>query len=59
MIERKTLPAMQVVPLAPWQIRIEVLESDPVKKAVKNIKDGVRIPQAETVPDQQSIFSAS
>ena len=59
MIQRKTLPAMQIVPLAPWQIRIDALESDRVKQAVKNIKDGVRSPRTRTVPDQQAIFSAS
>lgn len=56
MIERKTLPATQVVPLAPWQIGIEVLESDRVKQAVKNIKDGVHSPRAQAVPDEQQSF---
>ena len=59
MIQRKTLPATQVVPLAPWQIGIDALESDRVKQAVKNIKDGVRSPRTRTVPGQQAIFSTS
>jgi hypothetical protein len=60
MIQRKTLPACQVVPTAPWRIAVEALESDRVKQAVKNIniKDGVRSPRAQTTTDQQAIFSA-
>jgi excisionase family DNA binding protein len=58
MIQRKTLPASQVVPTAPWRIAVEALESDRVRQAVKNIKDGVRSPQAQTTTDQQIIFSA-
>lgn len=59
MIQQKTLPATQVVPSAPWQISVEALESDRVKQAVRNIKDGVRSPHAQTAPNQQAIFSAS
>jgi DNA invertase Pin-like site-specific DNA recombinase len=59
MIQRKTLSATQVVPCAPWQISVEALDSDRVKQAVKNIKDGVRAPRARNVQDQHSIFSAS
>jgi hypothetical protein len=58
MIQRKTLPACQVVPTAPWRIAVEALESDRVKQAVKNIKDGVRSPRAQNTTDQQAIFSA-
>ena len=58
MIQRKTLPACQVVPTAPWRIAVEALESERVKQAVKNIKDGVRSPRAQTTTDQQAIFSA-
>lgn len=59
MIQRKTLSATQVVPCAPWQISVAALDSDHVKQAVKNIKDGVRAPRARNVQDQHSIFSAS
>jgi hypothetical protein len=57
MIQREILPASQVVPLAPWQIPLDVLESDRVKHAVKNIKDGVRNPQPRVAQDQQGMFS--
>ena len=49
--------ASQVVPSAPWRIAVEALESDRVQQAVKNIKDGVRSPQAQTTADQQRMFS--
>jgi len=57
MIQHEILPASQVVPLAPWQIPIDVLESDRIKHAVKNIKDRVRSPQPRIGQDQQAMFS--
>ena len=57
-IQCEILPASQVVPLAPWQIPLDVLESDRVKHAVKNIKDGVRSPQLRIAQNQQAMFSA-
>jgi excisionase family DNA binding protein len=59
MIERKTLRASQVLPCAPWRICVEALESDEVKQAVRNIKNGVRIPQPQTPVEQQAFFSMS
>jgi hypothetical protein len=57
MIQREILPASQVVPLAPWQTPIDVLQSDRVKHAVRNINDGVRGPQPRIGQDQQAMFS--
>ena len=59
MIQRGILPGSQIVPLAPWQIPVDMLESDRVKHAVKNIKDGVRSPLPRIEQDQQAMFSAS
>jgi len=59
LIERKTLPATQVVPCAPWKILIESLELDQVREAIKNIKNGVRLPRTQVVADEQATFSIS
>jgi excisionase family DNA binding protein len=59
LIRQKKLPAEQVVPCAPWQIQLEALESEGVKRAIKNIKDGVRRRQTLITEDQQVIFSVS
>lgn len=57
MIEEKILPALQVVPCAPWQISIEVLDSETIRREASNLKNGVRIPQSQSVEGQQSLFS--
>jgi excisionase family DNA binding protein len=57
MIEQKKLAATQVVACAPWQIPVEALDTEVVRTAVKNIKDRVRVPQAQIVEAQQSMFS--
>jgi excisionase family DNA binding protein len=57
MIEQKKLPAMQVVAFAPWQIPVEALETEAIKKAVKNIRSRIRLPQAQFADQQESMFS--
>jgi DNA invertase Pin-like site-specific DNA recombinase len=57
MIAEKKLPASQVVACAPWQIPVEALESETVRKEVENIRNGVRAPRTEQVDGQQSLFS--
>jgi DNA invertase Pin-like site-specific DNA recombinase len=59
MIERKQLPATQVVPFAPWEIPVEALESVAVRKAITNSNNRVRSPQTQNGSQQQSIFSES
>jgi hypothetical protein len=59
MIAQKQLPASQVVPFAPWEIPVEALESEVVRKAITNIKNRVRNPQTQEASEQQSIFSES
>ena len=44
MVERKLIPATQVVPCAPWEIAAEALESEAVIAAVKTIKRGRGVP---------------
>lgn len=34
LIERKELPATQVAPSAPWEVSVDALEADPVRRAV-------------------------
>jgi excisionase family DNA binding protein len=57
MIAEKKLPASQVVACAPWQIPVEALESETVRKEVENIRNGVRAPRTEQVDGQQPLFS--
>jgi excisionase family DNA binding protein len=57
MIEQKQLAATQVVPYAPWQIRVEELDSERVRKAVRNIRSRARVPQAQIGEQQGSMFS--
>jgi hypothetical protein len=59
MIERKQLPASQVVPFAPWEIPVEALESADVRRAISNINNRVRSPQTQNGSEQQPIFSES
>ena len=57
LIEQKQLLAAQVVACAPWQIPKAALEMPAVRRAVKNIKNRVRVPQAQALKQQQSMFS--
>jgi len=57
MIDQKLIPATQVVPCAPWEISVEALESELVRKAVINVKNRVRTPQAQTEQNQTHLFS--
>jgi excisionase family DNA binding protein len=57
MIAEKKLPASQVITCAPWQIPVEALESETVRKEVENIKNGVPGPRAQQANGQQALFS--
>jgi len=57
LIAEKKLPASQVVACAPWQIPVEALESETVRKEVENAKNGVRAPRTHHVDGQQAMFS--
>ncbi|MGH9638114.1 MAG: site-specific DNA recombinase [Candidatus Angelobacter sp.] len=57
MIEEKKLPARQVVPCAPWQIPVEALDSEAIRKEATHIKNQVRLPQSQSIEGQQSMFS--
>ena len=57
MIEEKILPARQVVVCAPWQIPVEALDSEEIRKEAMNIKNRVRVPQCQSSEGQQSMFS--
>jgi hypothetical protein len=57
LIKLKKVPADQVVPCAPWQIPIEALESEEVRKAVRNIKARVSVPRTQSGDQQQTMFS--
>ncbi len=51
------LPATQPVPYAPWAIRPEDLQADPIQRAVAAMKRGLRLPQ--TPPETQLILMNS
>jgi hypothetical protein len=57
MIQEKILPARQVVVCAPWQIPVEALDSEVIRKEATNIKNRVRVPQSQNSDEQQSMFS--
>jgi excisionase family DNA binding protein len=57
MIAEKKLPASQVITCAPWQIPVEALESEMVRKEVENIKNGVPGPRTQQENGQQVLFS--
>jgi hypothetical protein len=59
MIEEKILPGHQVVECAPWQIPVEALDSEVVRREAKNLRNRVHVPQSESCDEQQSIFSES
>ena len=53
LIELKVLPAAQVVPCAPWEISLEVLDSPAVVEAVRNLKNRVRV--TSKLPDSTEL----
>ncbi len=57
MIEEKILPARQAVVCAPWQIPVEALDSEEIRRKATNIKNRVRVPQSQSFEGQQSMFS--
>ena len=57
MIEEKILPARQVVVCAPWQIPVEALDSEVIRKEATNIKNRVHVPRIHSSEGQQSMFS--
>ena len=57
MIEEKILPARQVVVCAPWQIPVEALDSEVIRKEATNIKNRVHVPRIHSSDGQQSMFS--
>jgi hypothetical protein len=57
LIQLKKIAAHQVVACAPWQIPVEMLDSEAVRKAVKDIKARVRAPRTHAGGQQQTIFS--
>ena len=59
MIEEKILLGCQVVECAPWQIPIEALDTEAVRRAAANLRNRVRVPRSESCAEQRSIFSDS
>jgi excisionase family DNA binding protein len=59
MIAEKKLPATQVVEYAPWEIPVEALDAELVRKTVANIKNRVTRPRTQNVDGQQPLFSES
>ena len=57
MIEEKILPARQVIVCAPWQIPVEALDSEEIRKGAMNIRNRVRVPRSQSSEGQQSMFS--
>lgn len=59
LIERKILPAQQVVECAPWQIPAAALDSEVVRAEALKIKNRIRPARTQSSDEQQSMFSDS
>lgn len=59
LIDEHRLPATQVVTYAPWEIPLEALESEDVRRIVTEIQRGTTRPQQQTPDGQQSMFSVT
>jgi DNA invertase Pin-like site-specific DNA recombinase len=59
MIQRKLLPANQVVPCAPWQIPVQEVQSSAVQKAVAMIKSRVSVPRTQNASEGPLLFPTS
>jgi len=59
MIEAKILPGVQIVECAPWQIPVDALDAEVVRREAANLKNRVRVPRSRTCDQQRSIFSVS
>lgn len=57
LIDRGILPARQVVKHAPWKIEAADLLRSEVQEAVRQVKNGGRIPRKDTPKSQLSLFS--
>jgi hypothetical protein len=58
LIDQRLLPATQVVACAPWEIPVESLRDPAVLKAVENVKQRGRAPQAPKEQDECPLFSS-
>ena len=58
LITKKILPARQIVPVAPWQIRRKDLQSEVVKAAVRSVKSRQKVPLPEN-PAQLKLVKSS
>lgn len=56
MIERKLIPATQIVPCAPWEIAPEALDSAAVGAAVEAIKRGRGVPRDHNCIEDSSLL---
>jgi len=51
------LPARQVVVCAPWQIPVDALDSEAIRKQATDLRNQVRVPQRQSCEGQQLMFS--
>jgi excisionase family DNA binding protein len=57
MIKQGKLQADQVVACAPWRISVVALDSETIRQAVQNIKDGSPGPRTQSGLNQEVLFS--
>ena len=55
LIKNKIIPAHQVVPSAPWEVRAETLESEAVRSAIQKVADRIHERRAQTT-GQRPLF---
>ncbi len=52
LLRQKLIPGKQIVPCAPWQIPVEVLDSPRVQERVRQIKEGERVRRPSGIDTQ-------
>jgi DNA invertase Pin-like site-specific DNA recombinase len=57
MIEAKILPGTQIVECAPWQIPIDAIDTEVVRREAAKLRNRERVPRNGTCDEQRSIFS--
>jgi DNA invertase Pin-like site-specific DNA recombinase len=59
LIEAKILPGVQIVECAPWQIPVEALDAETVRREAANLRNRLRGRRSRPSDEQRSIFSVS
>lgn len=59
LVDQKLIPAVQVIACAPWEIPVDALDDEAVRKAVMKVKNRVRVPPTQNKQNQTLCFQVS